>query len=134
MLRVRGVSLPACRIGRGVRNWGDLDSGDLVRVTMKEALTVYVAPASESGSGAWARSLTPDARVLIADPSYRVLTVQYPNGETEAFKIGLHTPMQDIAAGDSVAIRPMEAVELRVRRRSIREQGSRSSRGAVSAG
>lgn len=134
MLRVRGVSLPACKVGRGVSNWGGLERGDLVRATMKEALTVYVAPVNESGSGAWARSPTPDARVLMSDPSYRVLTVQYPNGDTQTFKIGLHTLMQDIEAGDSVAIRPMEAVELRVRRRSNREPGSRSSPGAVSAG
>lgn len=67
-----------------------------------------------------------DARVLVADRSYRVLTVQYPNGQTDAFKVGLRTPMKDIEAGDAVVIRPVEIIEAHVRRRSSQEEGSRS--------
>lgn len=102
-LNVRGVSLPACRIGPGVRNWGDIRAGDRVRATLREVLTVYVA-----------RSGSPDARVLIVDPSYRVLTVQYPNGENEALKVGVTSRMEGIEAGDSVAIRPVEVIKLRM--------------------
>lgn len=133
VLSVRGVSLPACRIGRGVRNWDDLRRGDRVRATLKEILTLYVAPANESGPGAWARGLRPSARVLVADPSYRVLTLQYPGGETETFKVALHARMNGIEAGDAVAIRAAEASELRVRRPSNREAGSRSTPSAGSA-
>lgn len=103
-LSVRGLRLPACRIGPGVRNWGDIRPGDRVRVTVREVLTVYVA-----------RSGSPDARVLQVDPSYRVLTVQYPDGETEALKAGLNTRMKGIEAGDSVAIRPVEVTKMRMR-------------------
>ena len=103
-LSVRGVPLPACLIGPGVRNWGDIRAGDRVRVTVREILNVYVA-----------RSGSPDARVLLVDRSYRVLTVQYPNGETEALKVGLNSRMEGIAAGDSVAIRPVEVIKLRMR-------------------
>lgn len=111
-------------IGQRVRNWGDVRIGDRVSATLEEELTVYVAPAilskgptTESrGPNAGGRGPPPDARVLVVDPSYRVLTVQYPNGDTEAFKIGLHTPMEGIEAGDSVAIHPVEVIELRVRR------------------
>lgn len=103
-LSVRGLPLPACRIGRGVRNWGDIRTGDRVRATVREVLTVYVAPGA-----------SPDARVLQVDPSYRVLTVQYPDGETETLKVGLNTRMEGIEAGDSVAIRPVEVIKLRMR-------------------
>lgn len=103
-LRVRGTTLPACRIGPAVRNWGDIRSGDRVRVTVREVLTVYIA-----------RSGSPDARVLNVDPSYRVLTVQYPNGEKEPLKVGLNTRMEGIEAGDSIAIRPVEVIKLRMR-------------------
>lgn len=103
ILSVHGVLLPAYRIGPNVPNWGDFRRGDRVRATVREALTVYIA---RSGSAA-------DARVLLVDPSYRVLTVQYPSGKTEAYKIGLNTPMESIEAGDLVAIRPVEVIALR---------------------
>lgn len=46
-----------------------------------------------------------EARVLVVDPSYRLLTVLYPNGGTETFKVPLRTRISDIEAGDSVTIR-----------------------------
>ena len=104
-LRVHGNRLAACRIGPRVRYWGELRTGDQVQATIRDVLTVYVA-----------RSGSPDASVLVVDPSYRVLTVQYPNGQREGFKVGLRTRMDGIEAGDSVAIRPVEVTELRLRR------------------
>lgn len=124
VLSVQGIALPPCQIGPGVRNWRDLGSGAVVRARIEEAVTVYVAPM---------RGLTPDARVLVADRSYRVLTVQYPDGDTDAFKVGLRAPMKDIAAGDSVVIRPLEVIELRARRHSSPKHGSRSRASVASA-
>lgn len=122
-LSVRGVPLPACRIGPSVRNWVDFRRGDRVRATVREVLTVYVALRG-----------SPDARVLLVDPSYRVLTVQYPNGEAEAYKIGLNTRMEGIEAGDSVAIRPVEVIELRRRGHFDWVGSSLPGRHATSAG
>ncbi len=134
LLSVHGIPLPLCRIGRHVREGARLESGDRVRAVLEEVLTVYVAPAAARARlVAGLRGLSPDARVLVADPSYRVLTLQYPNGETTTFKVGLHTRMTGIEAGDSVAVRAAEVVELRVRRRSHRGESSRSSPGAASA-
>lgn len=134
-LRVRGGTLPACKIGRGVRNWRGIRAGDQIRATVREVLTVYVAPADENSSpNAGVPSRSPQARVLVVDPSYRVLTVQYANGATEALKIRLHTRMEGIEAGDSVAIRPVEVIGLRVRRHSMREGSSLPRQSATSAG
>jgi hypothetical protein len=116
-LSVRGVPPATYKIGRGVRNWDEVRVGDRVRATIKVVLTVYVARANASGSsnvGVLSRS--PDARVLVVDPSYRLLKVQYTKGGTETFKIGLHTRMKGMEPGDSVAIRPVEVIGLRVRR------------------
>ena len=124
-LSVPGFPLSTYKVGRGVLNWDDIQIGDRVRATVQEVLTVYVAPAI--------RNRSPDARVLVADPGYRLLTVQYPNGATETFKVGLHTRMEGIEAGDSVATRPAEVVELRVRRHSNREDSPRPSRSATPA-
>lgn len=109
MLSVNGVPL-SYGIGRGVRHWGDLHAGDEVNATLKEELTVYVAPPLDKGS--------PDARVLLVDPSYRLLKVEYANGGTETFKVGLHTRMEGIGAGDAVTIHPGEVIKLRLRRLS----------------
>lgn len=131
VLSERGVPRLACKAGRGVHDWDDVRAGDQVRVTIREVLTVYVAPRG-AGAAADARvgNLAPAARVLVADPSYRLLTVQYPAGGTETFKIGLHTRMQGIEAGDSVAIGCVEVTRLRMRRRVNREESSRSHHGA----
>lgn len=127
VLSERGVPLTV-RIGRGVRNWSLIRAGDRVRARIEEVLTLYVGPENEIGSlEGGARGRPPDARVLLIDPSYRVLTVQYPNGGTEAFKIGLATRTSGIEAGDSVAIRPVQVIELRVLRNSNREESSRPS-------
>lgn len=106
-LSVRAVPLPACKVGRSVRNWGDIRVADHVRATIEEVLTVYVA-GTIGGS--------PDARVLVVDPSYRLLTVRYPNGGADTFKIALHTRMSGMEAGDAVAIRQVEVTRLHVQR------------------
>jgi hypothetical protein len=135
VLRVRGVALPACRVGRNVRDWARIRAGDEVRATIREMLTVYVQPANGSGGPPVAfPGLSQDARVLAADPSYRLLTVQYPDGETETFKIGLHVRTEGIGPGDSVAIRPVEAAGLHVRRHPDREESSHASARAGSPG
>jgi hypothetical protein len=110
-LSVGGVALPAYKLGRSVRNWGDVHSADHVRATIEELLTVYVEGNTLHVA---APSRPPDARVLVVDPSYRLLTVQYPDGGTETFKTALHTRMDGIQAGDSVAIREVEVTELHV--------------------
>jgi hypothetical protein len=122
-----GIPVIVARIGRAVRHADTVRAGDEVRVTIKEALTVYI-PSGIGGTApdAAARSRGPDARVLVVDPSYRLLTVRYASGRKETFKVGLHTPMQVMAPGDSVAIRSQAVIDLHVRRHAARE-GSRPS-------
>jgi len=116
-LSLGGVPLPAYKIGRSVRNWSDIRTTEHVRATIEEVLTVYVAGAIDGNTGNPAvRSRSPDARVLVVDPSYRLLTVQYPTGGTDTFKVALNTQMRGIEAGDAVAIRQAEVTALRVQR------------------
>jgi len=53
------------------------------------------------------------ARVLAVDPSYRLLKLQYPDGENETIKVPLGTKLEQMEAGDSVVIRPVEVIALR---------------------
>ena len=128
-LSVGGVPLPAYKLGRRVRNWGDVRRADHVRATIAEVLTVYVEGNSFHVA---APSRQPDARVLVVDPSYRLLTVQYPDGGTETFKTALHTRMDGIEAGDSVTIRQVEVTELRAWRPW--HKGSSRPRRSVTSG
>lgn len=114
-----GIPVTVSRIGRTVRHRDDIRAGDEVRATIKEILTVYVASPT-GGPDMAVRRGYPDARVLVVDPSYRLLSVQYPGGATETFKVGLHSPMRGVEPGDSVAIRPEEVTHLRVRHRAAR--------------
>jgi hypothetical protein len=109
-LRVAGVPL-FYGIGPRVRHWGDVRTGDEVSATLAEVLTVYVPSPREKGG-------SPDARVLIVDPSYRLLKLQYANGGTATFKVALDAPMSGIAAGDAVEIHPVKVIGLRLRRHS----------------
>jgi hypothetical protein len=108
VLSVSGVPM-SYEVGRRVRHWSDLRPGDEVSATFKEALTVYIAPLREMRG-------PPHAHVLVVDPSYRLLQVQYANGGTTIFKVRLHTPMQGIEAGDAVTIVPGEVTELHLQR------------------
>ena len=98
------VSLPGAapiqmRIAPGVRHWDDVRPGDQIRPRLKERLTVYIAPPVESGSKRVTGS-SDDSRVLLIDPSYRLLTVQYSNGRTDTFKVSLNTRLKDMEPGD----------------------------------
>lgn len=132
-LSVQGVRLPTYKIGRSVRNWGNIRVADHVRAQIEEVLTVYVAGPIDGNTGSPAvRSRSPDARVLVVDPSYRLLTMQYPNGGTDTFKVALHARMNGIEAGDSVTIRQAEVTALRERRHWLKES-SRPRRTVTSA-
>jgi hypothetical protein len=108
------------KIAPGVRNLEDVHPGDLVRPKVREKLTVYVAPQPESGNSGVTGG--PRAsRVLVIDPSYRLITVQYADGRTDTFKVGLNTRLKDMEPGDSVAVTTFEVVDLRIRHPSSRQ-------------
>jgi hypothetical protein len=106
-------------VAPGVRNLEDVHPGDQIRPKIREKLRVYVAPRAESGdSGTGGPSA---GRVLVVDPSYRLLTVQYPDGHTDTFKVGLKTRLKHMEPGDSVAVDAFEAVDLGVKHPSGRQ-------------
>ena len=113
----RDASTIEMTIAPGVRNLEDVHAGDQIRPKVRENLTVYVAPQPERVDGG--KTGGPRAsRVLVIDPSYRLLAVQYPDGRTNTFKVGLNTRLKDMEPGDSVAVNTFEAVDLRIRHQS----------------
>jgi hypothetical protein len=105
------------RVGAGVRKLDRVRVGDRVRATITEELAVYVLRDRRVPvSGTVAKTVPTDARVLSVDQSYRLLTLQFPNGQTETFKVDRRVRLDEMGAGDEVVIRPVQVVSLRVRK------------------
>jgi hypothetical protein len=104
------------KVSPRVSNLDQIRFGDKVQATVAQELSVYVLRDGQlPGPGGKLETITADARVLSVDPSYRLLTLQYPNGRNETFKVGLDARLREMEAGNSVVIRPVEAVALRKR-------------------
>ena len=88
-----------------------IKAGDVVQATVTEDLTIYVLHDGQLPDAGGTVSV--DARVLMVDPSYRLLTLQYPDGQKETFKVPLGTRLEQMEAGNSVVIRPLEVLALR---------------------
>jgi hypothetical protein len=105
------------KVGREVENFSRLGMGDKVKATIREELSVYVLRNGQApGADGTPEKVAADARVLAVDQSYRLLTLQYPNGENETFKVALSVKLKEMEAGDTVVIRPVEAVALKRKR------------------
>jgi hypothetical protein len=89
-------------------------AGQRIRVAVTVDISVYVLR-DEPGSGGLPGLIKPDARVRSVDAGYRLLTVQFPNGGTQILKLSLSARLDQMAPGDGVVIRPIEAIDVRVR-------------------
>jgi len=106
------------RAGAQVDNLERIKAGDTVRATVAEELTVYVLRDGQlPGTDGTPRTISFDARVLLVDPSYRLLTLRYPDGRDETFKVALGVKLGEMEAGDAVVIRPLEVRSVQVRAR-----------------
>jgi hypothetical protein len=105
------------KVGREVENLSELRIGDRVTPTVREELSIYVLRDGRAPGPDGARmQITADARVLTVDPSYRLLQLQYPDGERQTLKLALGVRLEQMAAGDTVVIRPIEVIDLRRKR------------------
>jgi hypothetical protein len=96
------------KVGPKVKHFDQVQAGDQVEATVTEELAVYLLADGKLPDGSTAESLGVNARVQQVDPSYRLLTLQYPNGQTDTVKPPIGTLMQQMAPGDSVVVRPGE--------------------------
>ena len=102
------------RVSPAVRNLSGLQAGDSVRATVAEELTVYVSRDGQNQpSGTDGSPQTVDARVLSVDRSYRLLTLRFPDGYDETFKVSSSVKLDEMEAGDAVSIIPVETIALR---------------------
>jgi hypothetical protein len=103
--------------GEKVTNLAQIRAGDKARATVAQELSVYVLENGQlSGAEGRLQPIHSNAKVLIIEPSYRLLTLQYPNGQVETYKVGLDAELQKMECGDDVVIETTKLLALRVRK------------------
>jgi hypothetical protein len=109
-----GAQASTYKVSPAVSDLDRFRPGDKVRATVTEELSVYVLRDGQlPGTDGAAQTIAVNAKVLSVDPSYRLLTLQYPDGQNETFKVGLDGKLREMEAGDAVVIRPVEVVALK---------------------
>jgi Cu/Ag efflux protein CusF len=109
--------LVSYKVGSKVSNLDRLKAGDRVQATVAEELTVYVGRDGHLASaGGPPHTVVTDAQVLSVDPSYRVVTLHFPDGHNETFKVSRRVKLDEMETGDEVTIRPVEAIALRMKK------------------
>jgi len=95
---------------------GRLHQGTPVRALVSEQLTVYVSGDGKlPGASGEVAGTAATAKILSLDPSYRVLTLQSPDGGTHIIKVGLEMRLGQMQAGDDVLIQAPEILSLSLR-------------------
>jgi hypothetical protein len=118
VLNFSGGATATFRPAPQVANLYQIRAGDEVQATVAQELAVYVLKNGQvPGIGGKPEAIKADAKVLAVDPSYRLLTLQYPNGQAETFKVGLDVKLLEMEPGDAVVVRIVELIALRVEKR-----------------
>jgi hypothetical protein len=117
-LKLSDGALVTCTVNAQVKNLDQIQSGDEISVTLAEKLAVYVFKDGRlPGADGTEEIISIIARVQLADPSYRLLTLQYLNGQTEVLKAGLDTKLMEMQPGDAVALQSAEAMTIHIEKK-----------------
>lgn len=122
------------RVGKGVRNFGQIKKGDLIKATLLDSLAVYIQKsggrptATEtttvvlSPKGAMpgmiaANTYRITGKVQLVDTQNRTITITGPSYRSKAFKVGPNVRnLSSIKAGDDVVLRYTEAIAIDVQK------------------
>jgi hypothetical protein len=107
-----------CTISSQVKNLDQIQVGDQVKITLGEKLAVYVLKDGRLPGADGTEEVIPFiARVQTVDPSYRLLTLQYVNGQTEVLKAALDAKLMEMQPGDAVVLQNAEAVAIHMEKK-----------------
>jgi len=117
-LKFSDGTVVTCAVSPQVKNFDQIKAGDQVRVTLAEKLAIYVLKDGQlPGAGGMEETIPVIARVQVVDPSYRLLTLQYLNGQTEIMKASLDAKLMEMQPGDAVALESAEAVAVHIEKK-----------------
>jgi hypothetical protein len=104
-----------CTLSPQVKTSRPLQIGDQIKVTLAEKLAVYVLKDGRlPGPGGTDEAIPFIARVQTVDPSYRLLKLQYLNGQTLGLKTDLDAKLLEMQPGDAVVLQNAEATEIHI--------------------
>ena len=106
-------------VGDTVKNLQDVKIGDTIKTDVKAELFVYILDNGRvPGANGTTRPKTINfnAKVLQVDPSYRLLTLQFSNGQTMTIKAGLNVRLEKMAPGDDVVMRSNEITAITIKK------------------
>ena len=114
-LKLSDGTLITCKVSQQLAGLDKIQAGDKIKVTLAEELAVYVLKDGIlPGADGTEKFILFIARVQSVDPSYRLLTLQYLNGQTEVFKTGLNAKLLEMQPGDAVVLQSAEAKAIHI--------------------
>ncbi len=107
-----------CSVNPSVVNFDQVQAGDQIKVTLDLKLAVYVLKDGLlPGAGGKEEAIQFIAKVQTVDPSYRLLKVQFLNGQTAELKTGLEAKLLEMQPGDAVVLQSAEATEIHIEKK-----------------
>jgi len=114
-LKLADGTLLACTVSPSVENFSQVQAGDQVKVALDLKLAVYVLKDGRlPGAGGKDEAIPFTALVQTVDPSYRLLKVQFTNGQTAELKAGLDAKLLEMQPGDAVVLQSAEATAIHI--------------------
>jgi hypothetical protein len=105
-------------IGESVKNLDWIKVGDKVKATVKAELSVYVLENGQlpkADGTTQPKTINFNAKVLLVDASYRLLTLQFTDGYQMTIKTGMDAQLLKMEPGDDVVMRSGEVTAISVK-------------------
>ena len=102
-----------------VDNFDQLKVGDVIRADVKAEMSVYILENGRlpnADGSTRPRTINFNAKVLRVDPSYRLLTLQFNNGQKLTIKAGPDVQLEKMAPGDDVVMRSNEITGITIKK------------------
>jgi hypothetical protein len=118
-LRNANDSTKTFTVGDTVKNLEQVKVGDTIKADVKAELFVYILDNGRvpNADGTMRpRTINFNAKVLQVDTSYRLLTLQFSNGQTLTIKAALDVMLEKMAPGDDVVMRSNEITGITIKK------------------
>jgi hypothetical protein len=118
-LKHRDGSTKTFLVTPAVENFSQVKVGDVIRADVKAELFVYILEngrLTNTDGSTRPKTINFNAKILLVDPSYRLLTLQFNNGYKLTIKTALDVQLEKMAPGDDVVMRSNEITGITIRK------------------
>ena len=118
-LKHRDGSTKTFIVNPTVNNFDQVKVGDQIRADVKAELSVYILEngrLTNPDGSTRAKTINFNAKILLVDPSYRLLTLQFTNGQKLTIKAALNVQLEKMVPGDDVVMRSNEITGITIKK------------------